>query len=174
MKPRWNRIGNTLRENTVRLNKVRRIFLLPLLTAALVVSGRAQATVQKPADTEAEKEVLEVERQKDQAIRNRDMTVLDRIYVDDLAFANGRGKVLTKAQHMEEIRSGNVKYLNSDRSDFHVHVYGGTAILTGRENSIVEYHGKTISTPRQFITVYVKLDGQWKYVAHQVTPVVEP
>jgi len=164
MKPQWKWSENT----------VRRVLLLPLLTVALMGSIRAQGTVRNQADAETEKEVLEVERQKDQAIRNRDMAVLDRIYVDDLAFANGRGKVLTKAQHMEEIRSGNVKYLNSDRSDFHVHVYGGTAVLTGRENSIVEYHGKTISSPRQFITVYVKLDGQWRYVAHQVTPVAEP
>jgi hypothetical protein len=155
-------------------NTVRRVLLLPLLTVALVGVAQAQVTVRNQADAETEKEVLEVERQKDQAIRNRDMAVLDRIYVDNLAFANGRGKVLTKAQHMEEIRSGNVKYLNSDRSDFHVHVYGGTAVLTGRENSTVEYHGKTISSPRQFITVYVKLDGQWRYVAHQVTPVAEP
>jgi ketosteroid isomerase-like protein len=164
MKPRWKWSENT----------VRRVLILPLLTVALMGSIRAQGTVRNQADAETEKEVLEVERQKDQAIRNRDMAVLDRIYVDDLAFANGRGKVLTKAQHMEEIRSGNVKYLNSDRSDFHVHVYGGTAVLTGRENSTVEYHGKTISSPRQFITVYVKLDGQWRYVAHQVTPVAEP
>jgi ketosteroid isomerase-like protein len=164
MKPRWK-----WNENTVR-----RILLLPLLSVALLGSARAQTTVRNQADAETEKEVLEVERQKDQAIRNRDMAVLDRIYVDDLAFANGRGKVLTKSEHMEEIRSGNVKYQNSDRTDFHVHLYGGTAILTGRENSIVEYHGKTINTPRQFITVYVKLDGRWRYVAHQVTPVAEP
>lgn len=151
---------------------MRRIFLLPLLTLALVAFSRAQATVQ--TDAEIEKQVLEVERQKDQAIRNRDMAVLDRIYVDDLAFTNGRGRVLTKAQHMEEIRSGNVKYLSSDRSDFHVHIYGDTAVLTGRENSVVEYHGKMINTPRQFMTVYVKLHGQWQFVAHQVTPVAEP
>jgi ketosteroid isomerase-like protein len=163
MKLRWNWSENT----------VRRIFLLPLLTVALAGFARGQGTVRNQADAETEKEVLEVERQKDQAVRNRDIAVLERIYADDLAFVNGRGQVLTKAQHLEEIRSGNVKYLSSNKSDFHVHLYGSTAVLTGRENSIVEYHGKTISSPRQFITVYIKSDGQWKYVAHQVTPVAE-
>jgi len=152
---------------------VRRILLFSLLTVVLVGMGRPQGTVPNQTDAETEKEVLEVERQKDQALRNRDIAVLERIYADDLAFVNGRGQVITKAEHLEEIRAGNVKYLSSDRSDFHVHVYGSTAVLTGRENSGVEYHGKTISSPRQFMTVYVKLDGQWKYVAHQVTPVVE-
>jgi len=152
---------------------VRRILLFSLLTVVLVGMGRPQGTVPNQTDAETEKEVLEVERQKDQALRNRDIAVLERIFADDLAFVNGRGQVITKAEHLEEIRAGNVKYLSSDRSDFHVHVYGSTAVLTGRENSSVEYHGKTISSPRQFMTVYVKLDGQWKYVAHQVTPVVE-
>lgn len=154
-------------------NTVRRILLLPLLTVALAGFARGQGTVRNQAHAETEKEVLEVERQKDEAVRSRDISVLERIYADDLAFVNGRGQVLTKAQHLEEIRSGNVKYLSSNKSDFHVHLYGSTAVLTGRENSIVEYHGKTISSPRQFITVYVNLDGQWRYVAHQVTPVAE-
>jgi ketosteroid isomerase-like protein len=152
---------------------VRRILLLSLLTVVMVGFARGQGTVPNQTDAETEKEVLEVERQKDQALRNRDIAVLERIYADDLAFVNGRGQVITKTEHLEEIRAGNVKYLSSDRSDFHVHVYGSTAVLTGRENSTVEYHGKTISSPRQFMTVYVKLDGQWKYVAHQVTPVAE-
>jgi ketosteroid isomerase-like protein len=152
---------------------VRRILLLSLLTAVTVGFARGQGTVPNPTDAVTEKEVLEIERQKDQALRNRDIAVLERIYADDLAFINGRGQVITKAEHLEEIRAGNVKYLSSDRSDFHVHVYRSTAVLTGRENSTVEYHGKTISSPRQFMTVYVKVDGQWKYVAHQVTPVAE-
>ncbi|MHB8216024.1 MAG: nuclear transport factor 2 family protein [Candidatus Sulfotelmatobacter sp.] len=152
---------------------MRRILLLPLLTVALLGFARAQATVRNQPDADTEKEVLEVERQKDEAVRNRDIAVLERIYADDMAFVNGRGQVVSKAQHLEEIRAGNVKYLSSNKSDYHVRLYGSTAILTGRENSVVEYHGKTISSPRQFITVYVKLDGQWKYVAHQVTPVAE-
>lgn len=152
---------------------MRRILTLSLLMVALVGLAGAQGTVGNQADAENEKDVLKVERQKDQALRNRDIAALERIYADDLAFVNGRGQVITKTQHLEEIRAGNVKYLSSDRSDFHVHVYGSTAVLTGRENSTVEYHGKTIASPRQFMTVYVKLDGQWKYVAHQVTPVAE-
>jgi len=154
-------------------NTVRRILVLPLLTIALVGLARAQGTVANQASAGTEAEVLEVERQKDQALRNGDIPVLERIYSDDLAFVNGRGQVITKAQHLQEIKAGNVKYLNSDRSDFHVHVYGNTAVLVGRENSTVEYHGKTITSPRQFMTVYVKVDGHWKYVAHQVTPVAE-
>ena len=163
MKPRWK-----WNEKTVR-----RILILPLLPVTLLGFAWAQATVRNPTNAETEKEVLEVERQKDQAVRSRDIAVLEGIYADDMAFVNGRGQVVTKAQHLDEIRSGNVKYLSSNKSDYHVHLYGSTAVLTGRENSIVEYHGKTISSPRQFITVYVKLDGQWKYVAHQVTPVAE-
>jgi hypothetical protein len=137
----------------------------------LALSG--EGTAASEADAAVEKETLKVEHEKDQAMQNRDMVVLDRIYADDLTFVNARGQLLTKAQRMEEIRSGNVKYLSFDKSDYHLHIYGGTVVLAARENSVVEYHGKVINSPRQFITVYVKLDGQWKYVAHQATPIAE-
>jgi ketosteroid isomerase-like protein len=138
----------------------------------LSISGKRSVASQ--ANAEIEEEILKVEHDKDQAMQNRDMALLDRIYADDLTFVNARGQVLTKAQRMDEVRSGRVKYLSSlDKSDSFVHVYGGTVILTARENSPVEYHGKVISSPRRFVTVYVKLDGQWKYVAHQATPISE-
>jgi hypothetical protein len=137
----------------------------------LAMSG--DGTAASEADAEIEKEILKVEHEKDQAMQNRDMAVLNRIYADDLTFVNARGQVLTKAQRMEEIRSGNVKYLSFDKSDNNLHIYGRTVVLAARENSVVEYHGKVISSPRQFITVYVQLDGQWKYVAHQATPIEE-
>src|SRR5579864_2089183 len=64
-----------------------------------VEPGRKQAT---QADAETEKAVLSVEHEKDEALRKRDIAVLDRIYADDLEFVNARGKVITKAQHLDE------------------------------------------------------------------------
>jgi ketosteroid isomerase-like protein len=112
-----------------------------------------------------------VEHEKDRAMRNRDIAVLDQIYTDDLSFVNARGRVITKKEHMDEIQSGKVRYLSSDQSDYHVHAYGDTAVLTGVESSTVDYHGKVLRFPRRFMTVYVRQDGRWRYVAHQVTPV---
>jgi len=84
---------------------------------ALAGLARAQGTAKSEADAEIEKEILKVEHEKDQAMQNRDLAVLNRIYADDLTFVNARGQVLTKAQRMEEIRAGNVKYLSFDKSD---------------------------------------------------------
>lgn len=133
-----------------------------------------EGTVKSGAYAEIEKEILRIEDEKDRAMLNHDMDVLDRIYGDELTFVNAAGQVLTKAQRMDEMRSGKVKYTSSlQKSNYHLHVYGNTVIFAAREDSAVEYHGKVISSPRQFVTVYVRLDGQWKYVAHQATPIAE-
>jgi len=150
-----------------------RILLLSFLTLGFVGPARAQGTAGNQADAEIEKEVLKVEHQKDEALRNRDVAVLDQIYADDLAFVNARGKVITKAEHLDEIRSGQINYLSREQEDYRVHVWGDTVVLTGREKSVLEYHGKVTRLPRQFTTVYIKRNGKWRYVAHQVSPVVD-
>jgi ketosteroid isomerase-like protein len=119
------------------------------------------------------KEVLKVEEEKDDAMKNHDMATLNRIFADDLTFTNAKGKVLTKSERMEEIRSGSVKNLTSDKGNYILHFYGNTVILTARENSVVEYHGTVINSPRRYVTCYVKINGQWKYVAHQATLISE-
>ena len=152
---------------------MRRILLLSLLAVAMVGLARAQATGKGKADTEIEEEVLKVEHEKDQAMQKGDVATLDRIYADDLIFVNPRGQVLSKAQRLADVRPGNLDYVNFKRSDYTLHVYGNTVVLTGISRSLVHYHGELIRTPRQFMQVYVKEGGQWRMVAHHANFVSE-
>ncbi|MGH9357380.1 MAG: nuclear transport factor 2 family protein, partial [Terriglobia bacterium] len=56
--------------------------------------------------------------------------------------------------------------------DIHVHIYGNTAVLTGRTVSELTYNGKHIAPLRIFTNVYVKLNGRWRTVVHDETPVL--
>ena len=143
--------------------------------AALVALGplRAQQKTESPASPEIEKTIINIEDEKDRAMQTRDMAVLDRIYADDLVFVNAKGQVLTKAQRMKEFESEKVKYLSFDQGDYRFHIYGDTVVLTGRSNSVVNYHGTVNSVPRRFTSVYTKLKGQWRLVAHQATLITE-
>ena len=152
---------------------MRRILLLLPLTVALIGSARAQGTARSQVDAEIEKEVLKVEHEKDQAMQKGDRTTLARIYADDLTFVNPRGRVLSKAQRLADVRPGSLDYLSFKRGDYSLHIYGDTVVLTGRSSSVVHYHGQLIRSPRQFMQVYVKEGGQWRMVAHQATFVSE-
>lgn len=106
-------------------------------------------------------------------MRERDSAVLDRIYGDNLIFVNVAGRVLTKKDRVRSFESGDVNYISFRQGDYQVHMYGNTAVVSGASCSVVNYNGRIIKNPRRFTTVYVKLHGQWRYVAHQATIVAE-
>jgi ketosteroid isomerase-like protein len=153
---------------------MRRILSLSLLAVSLVGLARAQGTGKSQTDAEIEEQVLKVEHEKDQAMQKGDVATLDRIYGDKLIFVNPRGQVLSKAQRLADVRPGNLDYVNFKRGDYTLHVYGNTVVLTGLSSSLVHYHGELIRTPRQFMQVYVKQDGQWRMVSHHANFVSEP
>jgi ketosteroid isomerase-like protein len=152
---------------------MRRISLLAAFTVTLVWLVGAQATTGGQSPAEIEKQILEIEGERDQAMQKRDIATLDRLHADDFVFVNTRGQLLSKAQYLEDIRSGNLKFLTFEMGDYRFHIYGDTVIMNGRASSVVEYHGKVNRVPRRFTSVYVKLQGQWRLVAHQATLIAE-
>jgi ketosteroid isomerase-like protein len=152
---------------------MRRVLFVFALTMALVRFVGGQVPAENASKGEVEKEVLAVEEERDRALQEHNVAVLDRIYADDLVFVNTRGQVFTKAQRLASIGSGAVEYFSYKQSDYSFHVYGTTVVMTGRTSSIVKFQGRVNRTPRQFTNVYVKLNGQWRLVAHQATPIAE-
>jgi hypothetical protein len=87
---------------------------------------------------------------------------------------NTHGGLLSKAQRLEDLRSGSLKFISFGRDSYSLHVYGDTVVMTGRATSEVIYQGKVNRVPRRFTNVYIKLAGQWRLVAHQATTIAEP
>jgi ketosteroid isomerase-like protein len=147
---------------------LRRLVMLSTLTITMpgllvqeqVSAGQASAI---------EKEILSIESLKNDAMQKGDTKVLEQIYGDSLIFVNARGQVLTKQDRMNEFNSGNVKYVSFRQGGYQFHIYGKTAIVTGIACSVVDYHGRINRIPRRFTSTYVKLDGNWRFVAHQAT-----
>jgi ketosteroid isomerase-like protein len=130
--------------------------------------GAQERPVARP-DSANEKEILSIETLKNDAMQKGDAKVLEEIYADGLIFVNARGQLLTKQDRVKEFASGSVKYSSFRQGDYRFHIYGNTAVVTGLACSVVDYHGRVNQTPRRFTSVYVKLDGRWRFVAHQAT-----
>jgi len=155
---------------------MQRILLMSVFAIALVSLAKAQGTVDKKVeagDEEKRSAVLKVEDEVNQALLHGDAAALSRIYADDLAYTNERGEILDKSQVLAGLQTGNIKLPTMDHDDIRLHVYGNTVVLTGRSNSTLQYKGRISKGPRRFTNVYVKLDGQWRLVCHQVTNAAE-
>ena len=148
---------------------LRRLVILSTLTTTLHGLLGAQEQPVASQDSAVEKEILSIETLKNDAMQKGDTKVLKQIYGDSLIFVNARGQVLTKKDREKEFESGSVKYVSFRQGDYHFRIYGNTAVVTGIACSVVDYHGRINQTPRRFTSVYVKLDGRWRFVAHQAT-----
>jgi hypothetical protein len=165
-----------------------RVLLLSILGVALVAAafGRemgksqkdagapAQAAARSQSDAEIEKEILQIESERDQAREKGDMAALDRILADDFFYIGVSGKLRTKADRLDDYKTGVIKVTSVKKDNYRFKIYGDTVFMTGRETSLTEFHGKLNTTPRQFTNVYMKLDGRWRLVFHQATPIVTP
>jgi ketosteroid isomerase-like protein len=108
----------------------------------LAFFGIAQRTARSAAPPENTKEeVLKVDEERNQALQKGDVATLDRIYSDDLVYANASGALLTKAQHLAELKARKLNFRSFEHEDVEVTVHGDTGVVTGISKSVVEYQG---------------------------------
>jgi ketosteroid isomerase-like protein len=150
---------------------MRKILPVCLLTLGLAGFAEGQGDPANGANAveKAKKEVLQAEEERDQAMQHADIPVLDRIDADDMSFANGAGIIRTKAQRLDDIKSGTIKFISFNQDQTQMSVYGDTVVMTGRATSVVQYRGKVNRIPRRYTNVYIKRNGQWKLIVHYET-----
>ncbi len=65
-----------------------------------------------------------------QAVKENDVTTMDRLLADNFVLVTGSGKVFTKADLLEEARSGRIVYECQEDSHQTVRIWGDTAVIT--------------------------------------------
>ena len=84
------------------------------------------------------------------------------------------GRVLTKAQVMQELGSGARRIESGSVDDLKVRVFGDVAVVTGRSVLAGSYQGKRASVVQRFTDIFVKRDGRWQAIASQGTQIAQP
>jgi ketosteroid isomerase-like protein len=158
-------------ENGSNTMKRRNLFVIISAVAVLCVAGYTVAAAVGDANLKDKDEVMKAEEARNQALPHGDVTALDHIYADDLIYTNATGALLTKAQHLADLKGRTLNFRSFQHDDFQVTVHGNTGIVTGISTSAVDYKGTVSNSPRRFVNVYAKQDGRWLCVAHMETPV---
>lgn len=147
---------------------IRRTLLISFMIVTLAGIAQANENAKTPANA-AEKEVLKLENEENQAFLNRDTKLLDRLYANTLAWTRPDGEFLNKAEVLDNLRSGKTKYDSIRHHDVRVRIYGNTAILTGASTTDLVYEGKPMNHFRRFGEIWIKQNGRWQLVARQVS-----
>ncbi len=148
--------------------------------AAVVLALAALALSQVPRmwasqSRGTEQEVRQMVQTHRQAVQERDIATLERIWGDEYTYTDVNGNFLTKAQRIANIQSGATRINTSVPEEDHtVHMYGNVAVVQSYFTLQGQYSGQGTSGAIRSLHVWVKRQGQWQLVAHQATRVAEP
>ncbi len=140
---------------------------------AMPMLAHGQASMAK--EDKATREIIEFRNRYIEAEENRDTEYLNKILADDFFALNPQGKLLNKAQQLENIKrpERTLKVLNPRETNVQFYGHGDVAILT--EHVTVDGHDKGVpfGGEYRFLRVFAKQNGEWKVVLAQGSPMPE-
>lgn len=135
--------------------------------AAAVGGFGAAAAIQKASAGSDEAAVAALDTQYQAAVARNDAAAMDRLLADDFVLVTGKGKVFTKADLLNEARSGKTVYERQDDSAQKVRVWGDTAVITALLWAKGTEDGKPFEYKLWFSDTYVRTPAGWRYVFAQ-------
>lgn len=133
-----------------------------LISSSIFVFGQA---------TNEEQNLKRIEQELTDALLKGDASVFERYLADTFISTGPDGVVMSKAEFIAPIKSGDLKFESSKFDDMKVKAYGNTAFLTYQTTDKGTYKGNDLSGQYRWTDVFVKQDGGWQIVATQGTRV---
>jgi hypothetical protein len=125
----------------------------------------ARNTEQVPPMPMAEdkKTILTLDRKYQAAVKTNDGGAMDQLLADDFLLVTGTGKTYTKADLLQEARSGAVTYERQEDREQSVRIYGNTAVITAKlwEKGMRNNH--PFDRTLWFSDVYLRTASGWRY-----------
>ena len=140
-------------------------------------SSRPASTVSVSAAKQAaashrERAVLAAMEQYKQAILDRDTAALAGIWTDNYTFINPQGALVTRAERLANIGSGNtnVQVIDNER-EITVRLFGDAAIVQNLSTLHGTFSGQPTDTDLRGSFVWVRRNGRWRLATNQLTAV---
>ena len=137
-----------------------------------VVVATPAASVESSADIE--KAVTQIERDWEEALKNKDKTKLESLIADDYVGIGWNGKIYTKAESITDSIVADTKLDSYTLDPVKVRVYGDVAIATSGDTEKSSFKGKDTSGRWVWTDVYAKRNGRWQAVTSHSSRVQEP
>ena len=142
------------------------------MKAALIALVTASACQFSLAQTNDGKEVvLQFERDACKPFVDADVAGLERVLTADFTLTLSNGEVNTRADEINELRSGKVHYDAFENYEMKGRLYGdNTAVVLGKTHVKGKTNGKPFDRVVQFTDTLIKRDGRWQVAASHVSP----
>ena len=92
---------------------------------------------------------------------------LEKITSDALSYGHSSGKVQTKAEFIEALTSAASDFVSIELTEQTIKLSGNTAIVRHNLSASTNDGGKPGTVKLHILTIWQKLNGQWKLLARQ-------
>jgi hypothetical protein len=113
--------------------------------------------------------VIELDRQRMQAMASKDIATLDKLLADELMYCHSTARLDTKQSLVGAMQSGATVYTGVEPSEVKAQELGDGVALTGIARINVVSNGKPNAFSVRFTDVWVNRGGQWQMVIWQST-----
>ena len=123
-------------------------------------------------EAEIRRQVLATDARRIDALRKGDVAPLREIYADDYTLVTAAGVVHTKADQLNELASGQLRYEKFEVTERTVRVYGDVVILLSRERTTILRAGKQVGGDQRSTRVYKRFGAEWRVISTHASPIV--
>lgn len=144
------------------------ILLSLMSSGAWLFALKQEATSSAPGQSDAEKKIIELSRQKWLWMSEKNVEALETLFHEKAVFVH-MGGTMTREQELNVIRTGGIHYKQADIHEVSVNVIDQTAILLNRITLLAVVGGREVTNPFVVTEAYVQQKGQWKLVSLSFT-----
>jgi ketosteroid isomerase-like protein len=142
------------------------MFCLPVTACLLMAVGAPLQT-----RSSREEELIRLERDWNAAFLRKDAAFFRNVLADEYVVTFGDGSRGDRALELRQLDSSDEEIQSAVPSEFHVKLYGDTAVVLFSLHSIGTHLGRPLDATFRYIDVFVRRGGRWQCVASQNTRV---
>ena len=138
------------------------------LTAVSLLTGPSMVLASPEQDRA---EIAAMDTQYQEAVKRNDAATMAQILHEDFILVLGNGKTATRADLLNDARTGRIKYEKQDEDPGTqtVRLWGDTAVVTARLWLKYVVDGKAFERRLWFSDTYVRTPQGWRYVFGQAS-----
>lgn len=127
------------------------------------------------SQSKVETEVLKISELKFHYMTTQKLDSLANLFDEKMILQHANGKVQTKAEYLDNLKSGMLKYDSAVVQDVSARIIGTTAIVLGKCHFAIHFKGNPAAYDFAYTEVYALVNKQWKMVLYAVqNPAAQP
>ena len=148
---------------------MKRLTLFCLLAVVSTVSMSGAQSVRGRSDQEI---LAELERDWDQALRQKDVKFIETVLADEFIVTYAEGGRADRATELKVAANFNQQIDSSTLDEFTIKIYGDTGVVWFTQHLVGPSQGRPLELTFRYMDVWVLRDGRWQCVASQATKVM--